>query len=69
MGLNIDLVRDHIASICDGPAGIGAVCVRSENLRFEICNNAVTTVTPDRQNPSNTSRARTQRAIERRELA
>lgn len=67
MGFDIDLVRRHIAGICDGPAGVGAVCVRSEGLRFEISNNAVTTVVPDRQNPSNTTRERNQRFIERRD--
>ncbi len=67
MDLNIEIVRDHIASICAGPAAVGAVCVRSEGVRFEIVNNAVTTVTPDRANPSNTSRERNQRHIERTE--
>jgi hypothetical protein len=65
MGFNIDAVRAHIVAVCDGPSAIGAVCVRSEGLRFEIMNNAVTTVTPDRQNPSLTSRVRNQRHIER----
>lgn len=65
MGLNVEIVRQHIASICAGPAAIGAVCVRAEGVRFEIANNAVTTVSPDHVNPSNTSRARNQRAIER----
>ena len=36
MGLNIDIVREHIASICAGPAAFGANCVRAEGLRFEI---------------------------------
>ncbi len=65
MGFNIDAVREHIVGICDGPARVGAVCVRSEGYRFEITNNAVITVTPDRQNPSLTSRERNQRHIER----
>ncbi len=65
MGLNVEIVREHIASICAGPAAVGAVCVRSEGVRFEIINNAVTTVAPDRVNPSNTSRERNQRHIER----
>jgi hypothetical protein len=65
MGLNLDLVREHIASVCDGPAAVGAVCVRSEGLRFEIQNNAVTTVVLDHQRPSKISRERNQRTIER----
>jgi hypothetical protein len=68
MNLNVEIVRDHIASICAGPAAIGAVCVRSEGLRFQIVNNAVTTVAPDVGNHvvSKTTRARNQRFIERR---
>lgn len=65
MGFNIDAVRQHIAETCSGPAGIGAVCVRSEGLRFEIVNNTVTTITPDRVAPSMTGRERNQRFIER----
>ncbi len=66
MGLNVELVRQHIAAICAGPAGIGASCVRSEGIRFELVNNAVTTCVPDRQNPSLTGLARNQQAIRRR---
>lgn len=66
MELNVEIVRSHIASICAGPAAIGAVCARSEGVRFEIVNNVVTTVAPDRVNPSNISRERNQRHIERR---
>lgn len=67
MGLNIEIVRQHIASICAGPAAMGAVCVRSEGVRFEICNNAVITVAPDTRTHiiSKTRRARNQRTIER----
>jgi hypothetical protein len=66
MGLNVEIVREHIASVCQGPYEVGAVCVRSEGVRFEISGNAVTTVAPDRINPSNTTRERNQRVIERR---
>lgn len=66
MDLNIEVVRQHIASICQAAASAGAVCVRAEGVRFEIVNNAVTTVRPDGTTPSNTSRARVQRDIERR---
>jgi len=38
MGFNIEAVREHIAGICGGAAAAGAVCVRSEGLRFEITN-------------------------------
>ena len=69
MGLNMELVREHIASLCAGAAGVGAVCVRAEGVRFEMSNNAVTTVTPDRATPSNTTKARNQRFIERRNEA
>lgn len=65
MGLNVEIVRQHIASICGPAAAVGAVCVRSEGVRFEIINNAVTTVAPDRVSPSRTTQARNQRSIER----
>jgi hypothetical protein len=65
MEFNIEAIRTHIASICSGPAGIGAVCVRAEGVRFEIINNTVTTITPDRTAPSLIGRARNQRLIER----
>lgn len=68
MSLNVEIVREHIASLCSQAAAAGAVCVRTEGVRFEICNNAVVTVTPDRTNPSNTTRARNQHTIERRDF-
>lgn len=66
MGLNVEIVREHIASLCSGAAAAGAVCVRTEGVRFEFQNNTVTTVAPDRINPSNITRQRNQRIIERR---
>lgn len=63
MALNIDLVREHIASICQPAASVGAVCVRSEGLRFEIANNTVITVRPDQQGPGAISRQKTQYKI------
>lgn len=65
MGLNIDLVREHILTLCAGPASFGAVCVRAEGLRFETAHNAVVTVAPDHQLPSNTSRDRARDKIAR----
>ena len=65
MGFNIEAVRQHIADTCSGAAAAGAVCVRAEGLRFEIANNTVTTITPDRVAPSLTGRERNQRLIER----
>jgi hypothetical protein len=64
MGLNVEIVREHILSICAAPASFGAVCVRSEGLRFEIASNAVVTVTPDHQMPGATSQKRSRRKIE-----
>lgn len=70
MGLNVELVRSHILSICAGSAAIGAVCLRSEGVRFEIVNNTITTVAPDNGiDLSKTTRARNQRFIERRDRA
>jgi hypothetical protein len=63
MNLNIEIVRGHIAHLCAAPAAYGAVCVRAEGLRFELSGGVVTTVTPDRQLPSNTSKERSQRKI------
>lgn len=65
MGLNVEAVREHIDSVCRGAAGIGASCLRSEGVRFEIVNNAVISVVPDTGSPNHTTRARNQRAIER----
>lgn len=65
MGLNMEIVRQHIADLCAGPAGIGAVCVRSEGLRFEITNNTVVTVRPDGKEPSKTTKNRNQQHIQR----
>lgn len=47
MGLNIEIVRDHIASLCAGSAAYGATALRAEGVKFEIVNGAVTTVVPD----------------------
>lgn len=65
MGLNIKLVREHMTQVCEPAAAIGAVCVRSEGLRFEIVNNTVTTVRPDGISPSQTSRRMTQNKMRR----
>lgn len=47
MGLNMDMVREHIRTICATPAAFGAVAVRSEGLKFVIKDNSVVTVTRD----------------------
>ena len=65
MGLEIEKVRQHIADLCAGPAAIGAVCVVSEKLRFEITGNTVVTVRPDRGSPGGVTRERNQRIIQR----
>ena len=57
MGLNIEIVREHILAICSGAAAYGAVSVRAEGLRFEIAGNRIVTVTPDRLGPNRTGRA------------
>lgn len=57
MGLNIEIVREHILTICSGAAAFGAVSVRAEGLRFEIHNNRIITVTPDQLSPNRTGRA------------
>ena len=54
MGLNVELVREHILAICGDAAAFGAVCVRAEGLRFEIDGNRVCTVTPDHAVPNKT---------------
>jgi hypothetical protein len=59
VGLNIEMVREHIASICQGPASIGASCVRSEGVRFEINGNVIVTTALDLgAQPSRTGQAR-----------
>jgi len=47
MGLNVEIVRSHIADLCAWPAAYGAVTLRSEGVRFEISGNTVVTVRPD----------------------
>ncbi len=54
MGLNIELVREHILTLCSGAAAFGAVCVRAEGLRFEIDGTRIVTVTPDHVTPNKT---------------
>lgn len=67
MGLNIEIVRDHIASLCAAPAAYGATALRAEGVKFEIVNGAVTTVVPDTGITINkTSRERNQHKIERK---
>ncbi len=57
MGLNVEIVRQHILGLCGDAAAFGAVCVRAEGLRFEIADNRVCTVTPDRAEPNRTGQA------------
>lgn len=54
MGLNVELVREHILSICGDAAAFGAVCVRAEGVRFEIAGGRICTVTPDHAIPNKT---------------
>lgn len=65
MGLDVEMVRKHIADTCAGPAAIGAVCIRTEGFRFEITNNTVLTVRPDALVPSRTTQRRNQLYIQR----
>lgn len=65
MDLNIEMVRQHIEGLCAAPVAVGAICVRSEGLRFEIAGHVVTTVTQDHQLPSKTSKERSRRKMER----
>ena len=65
MGLNVELVREHILQICADAAAYGAVCVRSEGFRFEIASNAVVTVMDDHQAPGAATRLRAQSRLER----
>lgn len=62
-GVDIDGIRRHIRSVCEGPAALSAACVRAEGLRFEIVNNAVVTVKPDSQAPGRITRERNQRKL------
>ena len=63
MGLNVEIVREHILSVCADAAAFGAVCVRAEGLRFEIIENRIVTVAPDGVQPSRISQARTRKRI------
>jgi hypothetical protein len=67
MGLNIEIVREHIASICQGPAALGASCVRSEGVRFEINTGVVVTTAVDMgAQPSRTGQERNAAIIRRK---
>lgn len=63
MGLDVEAIRKRIIDICEGPAAIGAACVRAEGLRFEILNGAVITVSPGGTIPNRTSQERVQRKL------
>lgn len=63
MGLNVEIVREHILQICSGAAAFGAVSVRAEGVKFEISGGAVVTVVPDQRAPSRTARDRNQHRI------
>lgn len=65
MGFNIEIVREHILSICGNAAAIGATAVRSEGLRFEIADGVIVTVVPDQTGPSRISRERAQEKMQR----
>ncbi len=60
MGLNVEIVREHIAGICATGAAYGAVCVRAEGFRFEIVENRIVTVVKDHVMPSRLTRKRNQ---------
>jgi hypothetical protein len=62
MDLNVEIVREHILSICSDPA-FGAVCVRSEGMRFKIVNAAAVPVVRDHTEPSDLTRDRDRRRI------
>ncbi|MDB5552822.1 MAG: hypothetical protein JWL86_2806 [Rhizobium sp.] len=68
MGLNVEVVREHILQICSGPAAFGAVCVRTEGVKFEIAGGAVVTVVPDQRGPSKSARDRSQHRIARQRV-
>lgn len=68
MGLNVEVVREHILQICSGPAAFGAVSVRTEGVKFEIAGGAVITVLPDQGRPSKTARERNQHRIARQRV-
>jgi hypothetical protein len=61
-GLNVEIVREQILS-SSNPAAFGAVCVRSEGMRFEIVNGAVVTVVKDHAMPSHLTIERNRRRI------
>lgn len=63
MGLNVEIVREHILQVCADAAAFGAVCVRAEGFRFEIVENRIVTVAPDGVAPSKISRARASRRM------
>lgn len=52
MGLNVELVRQHIFALCATPAAFGAACVRAEGVKFIINDLTVVTVAPDTDGPT-----------------
>ena len=66
MGLNVEIVREHIQTLCAGPAAFGATAVRTEGVKFEIVSGAVVSVVPDTGTSiSNTAQARAKAKIRR----
>ena len=66
MGLNIEIVREHIASLCTAPAAFGATALRAEGVKFEIVNGTVISVVPDTGTSlSRSTQERASRALQR----
>lgn len=57
-GFDVEAVRRHIASLCTVPALAGALCVRTEGVKFEIQSRKVITCTPGHGGVNRTKRAR-----------
>lgn len=62
-GFDVASVREHIATLCAGPAALGASCVRAEGVKFELGDNSVITVVPDHVTPGKTTRERNQHRL------
>lgn len=58
LGLDVEGVRKHILDTCTPAIMVGASSLKTEGVRFEFVNYAVTTVLPDGQMPNLTKQER-----------
>lgn len=59
-GIDVELIREHIALICAPAANAGAVNLRRDGVQYIFAQGAVVTVLGKRQKPSRPAQVRAQ---------